>query len=327
VPGSLLEVASTLALCLALRAACNRAAGALPGPPSSGGQRAAAAGVAAPVASGAGGGLEGQSGVKYDGYAAAIASAAEGGEGEGGGGLTMMNQRSEAALEQIRRGLVRVAAPFSHLDMPGSMGHGGGGTRGHGHVRHRHRPGHDGKAHSGERGRRQHRAGSEPPTTPPSGGGGGGGGGGGLGLAAAAGAGAAAPASPGAISPFSTRSPSPRGRGRSRLGSPAVRPSSVSARAWYSRSSLPGSLAPRRLPMRPPHGVPFPPSPPRPLFILLFPFFAARRPQPHPRAAPLRRGLPGSRPAARRARPRRGGRGVRERAAAAVPRVGALLAG
>lgn len=138
IPYSMSDVVTTYIFVLVVKHIVNTVAEALPQPPS-----------------GSGGGLSGRSsrhsrrpsssalddqeasGVKYDGYHQAIASASmqiqqqqqQQGRLHSGNsqeldykrGIEELNQRSEIALEQIRKGLSRVTAPFTPRD--GSMPH------------------------------------------------------------------------------------------------------------------------------------------------------------------------------------------------------------
>lgn len=200
-PNSLLEVVSTLALCMLVRALCNRLATALPAPP------ALPPLPASPLTAASGKtGLdevhdsEGGAGVKYDGYAAAIASAAATVRGDENGligstgALQQLNLRSEVALEQLRKGLVRVASPFSAQDDSGSASL-SAAPLGDAQLR---------RQQSSRRRRERSKAQGE-------------------GEAAGEGdrgASVGAALSPGALSMTSSRSPSPRGRRLSRRPSP-----------------------------------------------------------------------------------------------------------
>jgi hypothetical protein len=117
VPATLGEALSALALLAAARAVAAAAAGALPHPPARGAPAASGGGATSGALPAGSEDSEVAAGVRFDGYGAAIRSATSGlATPRGAGVMAKIDAGSEAALEQLRRGLLAAAAPFTGDD-------------------------------------------------------------------------------------------------------------------------------------------------------------------------------------------------------------------
>jgi hypothetical protein len=116
VPATLGEALSALALLAVARAVAGAAAAALPHPPARGAPAASGGGVAGAARPAGSKDSELAAGVRFDGYGAAIRSATSGLATPRASVMAKIDAGSEAALEQLRRGLLAAAAPFTGDD-------------------------------------------------------------------------------------------------------------------------------------------------------------------------------------------------------------------